>query len=288
MKCRNIDNLMDAYLDGELSQVQQTQVESHLAECSACREEVDAMRRSIQALTAPKRQFDPPDILSAVKREVADRPTRWMPTYFGWSAAAAAVLLIAIFGWRSISTRRQVDTHITASIPLETPHVAAQENHCEMPILPHVSGVHGLSRGIGMPARKHHRNQVAHKDRPNPSAVGKHTVAVPEAEYVIVCMPEEPAATPVMCMKADIAEASLQAAPRMSRSLTLAADALPNITQAEQEKSSYSIHMTNHETGEITGLSVQREMKSDSDMDGLTNDTSVTNGDDSKEQVKER
>lgn len=89
------DDLLSAYLDGELEAWQERQVRSHLEACGACRQELhDAheARAALRALPAPDL---PPGLL-----EPAGPGS--MPTgrrRFLLAVAAALVVLVAGFGW---------------------------------------------------------------------------------------------------------------------------------------------------------------------------------------------
>lgn len=100
--CKQIEESLDAFHDGELPASEQTLVEEHLKDCSDCLKKVAQIERLVQNLKAiPSLQASAN--LSSKLDQVVDRPNKvvtlkpriWMPV-----AAAAAVLAIA-FGLRS-------------------------------------------------------------------------------------------------------------------------------------------------------------------------------------------
>ncbi len=96
MDCKNIREILDLYVDGELSPEATVQAEAHLAECDSCRRTVDRLNRLRQAVRASVGQYQPAAQLVARVRK--STITSWLrPTI--WTSAAAAVLLVtaAIF-----------------------------------------------------------------------------------------------------------------------------------------------------------------------------------------------
>ena len=84
--------LLSALLDGEVTPDERTAVESHLAGCAACREELEglaAARSSLRSLPAA----EPP---SGVLAEPAPVVRRIAPKPITWAAAAAAAALITV------------------------------------------------------------------------------------------------------------------------------------------------------------------------------------------------
>jgi len=92
MDCKNIREIVDLYVDGELSPEATVQANAHLAECDSCRRTVDRLNRLRQAVKASVGQYQPTAQLVARVRK--STITSWLrPTI--WIAAAAAMLLIA-------------------------------------------------------------------------------------------------------------------------------------------------------------------------------------------------
>jgi Putative zinc-finger len=101
MTCSELDEVLDAYLDGTLSPDRCEVVERHLAVCPECRARVEALRSLLVDARALPREIRPardlwmgiaPRLDESVVRDLAARRQhgpRWIPL------AAAAVLLVA-------------------------------------------------------------------------------------------------------------------------------------------------------------------------------------------------
>jgi anti-sigma factor RsiW len=96
MTCNQTQNLIHAYVDGELDLVRKLEIEHHMQECAACsqlREKQMALRRELSGddlyYTAPatlQERLSQADASAPPRRRVLTR----------WSAAAAAVALVAV------------------------------------------------------------------------------------------------------------------------------------------------------------------------------------------------
>lgn len=85
-----IEALLSAYLDDELTQAEAQRVEVHLEECGECRSALREMRR-IQELTAGIEFPQPPDeALDAIAQRLSVRAPRWG----GW-----ALVIIGLIAW---------------------------------------------------------------------------------------------------------------------------------------------------------------------------------------------
>lgn len=111
MECRDVDRLMDAYLDRDVGAEEAGRVQAHLAACRRCRREHGGL---IELLRSPEPVEVPPGlkdrILEAMDarygcpagrpRRTAGRPgRRWMAA--PWWGAVAASLLFFVMGWLS-------------------------------------------------------------------------------------------------------------------------------------------------------------------------------------------
>ncbi|MBI3468726.1 MAG: zf-HC2 domain-containing protein [Planctomycetes bacterium] len=91
--CRSIGEMLVAFDDGELPSADIARVEAHLANCSACRRELSALRRSL-ALARADWQAAP--LRQQVVRPVVVQASR---SRYSWGvAAAAAMLAVALIG----------------------------------------------------------------------------------------------------------------------------------------------------------------------------------------------
>jgi len=64
------DELLSAYLDGELSPQRSESVEAHLASCGGCRARLDGLRRVVLSLSRLERASPPPLLAQRVERRV--------------------------------------------------------------------------------------------------------------------------------------------------------------------------------------------------------------------------
>lgn len=104
--CRQMEALLPPYVDGEAGPDERAAVDAHLAQCAACRDDVEA-QRAVRALLVSRRAslVEPaPPALAADLRRAAD--TRLLPSAGPrWSAlAAAAVVVLAVTGGLSWAT----------------------------------------------------------------------------------------------------------------------------------------------------------------------------------------
>jgi hypothetical protein len=96
MDCKNIREILDLYVDGELSPEATVQAETHLAECDSCRRTVDRLNRLRQAVKASVGHYQPTaQLVARVRRSTI---SSWVRPRI-WTSAAAAILLVttAIF-----------------------------------------------------------------------------------------------------------------------------------------------------------------------------------------------
>lgn len=85
------DELLSAYLDGELAVPERGAVSTHLAACPLCRDELEALaavRRSVRGLPVL-------DLPPGVAREPAPPARRRMPV-LAWAASVAAVAALVL------------------------------------------------------------------------------------------------------------------------------------------------------------------------------------------------
>ena len=121
MNCHELQNLIDEYLDGELSAEQHAAADKHLAACQACRTELDALKHTVDSVRSLPKIAAPPGMAQHIKaelaRQAAPRPRpatlRWAGLG-GWLAAAAALILVIKYA--------PLDTQETPPLPtIQTP-----------------------------------------------------------------------------------------------------------------------------------------------------------------------
>src|SRR5260370_36469802 len=86
MDCKKLREVLDAYVDRELSVDAATQAEAHIAECSACRRAVESLARLREAVrTAAGKPEAPVELIERVRSSVSPR----------WHRAAAIQAIAA-------------------------------------------------------------------------------------------------------------------------------------------------------------------------------------------------
>lgn len=112
----HLNELLSAYLDGELTADEQSTVLSHLADCGDCRAElaeIDAARtamRSLPVLEAPTLAEEP--VMADVRS--IDSGRRRARTW--WAAAAAAVVIVVGVGVVQSSTEGDEEIDVPAAV----------------------------------------------------------------------------------------------------------------------------------------------------------------------------
>ncbi|MFW6457061.1 MAG: anti-sigma factor family protein, partial [Planctomycetota bacterium] len=97
MHCENSEQILSAYLDGELSEEERRQVESHIKQCDDCRHELESLRRTVEVLHELPTIPASPDFTSRVLAELNmnEVPSR-ITTLWRRGMAVAAVFLVII------------------------------------------------------------------------------------------------------------------------------------------------------------------------------------------------
>ena len=119
MKCRNCENNLSAYLDGELPGRLRARIEAHLTECASCRAALEALKSTDKALDALGDLEPVSDFTERVLRRLDSDGVRATPIRsLGWRVAAAgavaACLTVAVLATLSLATRQ------STSAPPET------------------------------------------------------------------------------------------------------------------------------------------------------------------------
>lgn len=95
MDCKNLRELLDLYVDGELSPEAKVQAETHLSECHACRRAADHLQELRQAVKVAVSQYHPaPKLVDRVRKSTL---SRWYRRPAWALAATAAALVIVAF-----------------------------------------------------------------------------------------------------------------------------------------------------------------------------------------------
>jgi hypothetical protein len=88
---------VDAYVDGELG----PEADRHVAGCSACRAEVEAVRRIVAAARALPREMPAPDAWPAIEARI--RPRRWWPAVTALGVGTMAAICAGTIGLAALS-----------------------------------------------------------------------------------------------------------------------------------------------------------------------------------------
>lgn len=103
MSCHQLDDRLDGWVDGTLTEEQRLEVESHLGTCAECREEERQLRRLLSHAAALPRSVTPPrDLWPEISRRL-ERDRSW--SWGSWQpvlavAAAVALALAAAVIWQ--------------------------------------------------------------------------------------------------------------------------------------------------------------------------------------------
>jgi Putative zinc-finger len=151
MDCKNIREILDLYVDGELSPEATVQAEAHLAECDSCRRTVDRLNRLRGAVRATVGQYQPTSQLVARVRQSTispwARPATWVP-------AMAAAVLIIVLGLFSPQIRSAAANELeVAAFHLDDSRATVMEGKllCRDCLLKEEYGYHAIC-----PTRGHH------------------------------------------------------------------------------------------------------------------------------------
>lgn len=132
MRCDFADSLLQGYFDGELSTASAAEVERHLKHCAHCPIELvdmDLLRGRLQLGQLYKPA--PASLRKKIRanlRPVAAATARAQPLLWHWLAAAAALLLLVIGGWRVNSVLRTDDYRAELAEEIVQAHVLSLQS----------------------------------------------------------------------------------------------------------------------------------------------------------------
>ena len=94
--CRDLEHLLDDFVDGTAPPAERPQIEQHLSGCAACRRVVEEMRALLTATARLDREIAAPeDLWPAIRAAVEPRSQR---TGVRWMALAASLLVVILAG----------------------------------------------------------------------------------------------------------------------------------------------------------------------------------------------
>ena len=143
MNCREMQQLVHGYLDGELDLVRNLEVEGHLQTCSACAHRLANYQSFHNALQNDAFYFRAPaELRTQVRRSIARahsqsrtfRLRTWAT--FGAVAASIAIVWFAI-GWmmggKKLEMREIVSSHVRSLMATHLTDVASSDQHTVKP-----------------------------------------------------------------------------------------------------------------------------------------------------------
>lgn len=109
MTCEQVQELIHAYIDGELDLVNNLEIEGHLGGCEACQSEYRGHLNLVALVQGGAQYFAAPDILKKRIEKQIDAPVRASFYSRRWLAIAATVILAlsGVLLWTILSVRSQ-------------------------------------------------------------------------------------------------------------------------------------------------------------------------------------
>jgi len=130
MNCKDLDELLSAYADGELSRTQREFIEEHLSGCADCRETLAEFEAAGHQLSSLKEVPEASDIRAATLSRIkaanvhTQKDRRWLRPVVATAAIIAVIaILLAAQPWG-----RESPEAIAASIVRNSPEVQAALN----------------------------------------------------------------------------------------------------------------------------------------------------------------
>ncbi len=106
MECTRTEDLLSAYLDGDLSEGEKERIAEHLRQCHRCAEEERALRETISLLRNLPAESAPPGLLEGVRMHIGGERTAvplwkrlFLPAHIKIPLEAAAVVLIFLLAY---------------------------------------------------------------------------------------------------------------------------------------------------------------------------------------------
>lgn len=101
MNCKELEDLLSPYLDGELDASQRSSVEQHLGDCPDCKRALADLGAMHEALQAPALRYHASDTLQQrLKIKLRDADAREQRSVWPrWAAVAATVVIAAALTW---------------------------------------------------------------------------------------------------------------------------------------------------------------------------------------------
>jgi anti-sigma factor RsiW len=147
MDCPNAQNLLDAYLDGELDALRSSEIADHLHGCADCTQSLEERQTIRSRLKSPSLYFKAPDTLQKSIRHSlrqaakAESPSGWFNAPWlkiAMPAAAAALVLVTLMPiFRAPGSNRLADeavgNHVRSLMVNHLADVASTDEHTVKP-----------------------------------------------------------------------------------------------------------------------------------------------------------
>ena len=121
MRCEQSQELIHAYIDGELDLVRNMEIEGHLGECEACRSEHQQHSNVRVLLQGGAQCFRAPELLKKrIEKQLKPVPRlsrRWLAT------AAAVILICSVLLWTILAARSQSPTDNLLAQQIVSSHI---------------------------------------------------------------------------------------------------------------------------------------------------------------------
>lgn len=132
MNCREVEPLLDAYLDGELDPVHTLEVDAHRAECAACGAALKSRRQLAAAVASAPYYPAPPELRTRLEHSAA---RRWNRPIL-WLAFAAGLAALALVTQRPDPLEKEVvQAHVRSLLADHLLDVPAAGHHTVKPWL---------------------------------------------------------------------------------------------------------------------------------------------------------
>lgn len=135
-----VEELLSAYIDGELSVEEATLVEKHLRECSACAQDLETLHQTVN-LVRQLPAVSPPHSFTISHLVVPERTWAWGYVYLRGATALAALLFIVLLagdlGFQYLwAPRMAVPEPLPLEATFEVPEAIVQAPEAEMEEVP--------------------------------------------------------------------------------------------------------------------------------------------------------
>jgi len=134
VKCRDVEELAGAWLDGELDLIRGVEIEAHTRECASCAENLRSLESLRDAVRATPYYRAPEPLRERVRRNWAPEPHRVWWRISGLAAVPAVAAAILLFFFLRPSVPHEiVDAHIRSLLANHLLDVPSTDRHTVKP-----------------------------------------------------------------------------------------------------------------------------------------------------------